>query len=102
MLAVEVEEVFKIHEVFHIITSFHGDREDDITIMRTNLQAARKAKGLTQEKMAEALGITLRYYKDIEAGNKLGAIDLWDKMEDALSVHQRVLRENHLDKADNP
>lgn len=70
--------------------------------MRTRLKAARRAKGLTQEKMAEELGITLRYYKDIEAGNKLGAIDLWDKMEDIFNVHQRVLRENHPGKEDSP
>lgn len=69
--------------------------------MRTNLKLARKAEGFTQERMAEMLGISLRYYKDIEAGNKIGAIDLWDKMEDVFSVHQRVLRENHPDKADS-
>lgn len=66
--------------------------------MRKNLQDARKSAGLTQEQLAEKLGISIRYYKDIEAGAKLGAIDLWDKMEDLFNVHQRVLRENRLCK----
>lgn len=70
--------------------------------MRANLKAARKAKGLTQEKMAEALHVGLRHYKKIESGETLGSIPLWDVLEDMLGVNQRVLRENHLDKADNP
>lgn len=70
--------------------------------MRTKLKEARTKAGLTQQKMADELGITLRYYKDIEAGVKVGAVELWDAMEDLLSVHQRVLREIHLGKADNP
>lgn len=69
--------------------------------MRTNLQAARKAQGLTQEKMAVALHVGLRHYKKIESGETLGSIPLWDALEDMLGVNQRVLRENHLDKADN-
>ena len=69
--------------------------------MRENLRTARKAAGLTQQQMADKLGIHERYYKAIESGERLGGIDLWDMMEDMLNVHQRVLRENHLGKADN-
>ena len=69
--------------------------------MRTNLQAARKAKGLTQEQVAKILDVGLRHYKKIEAGDTLGSIPLWDTLEDLLGVNQRVLREIHPDKGDN-
>ena len=62
--------------------------------MRANLKAARKAKGLTQQAVAEMLHIGLRYYKYMESGKRLGAIDLWDTLEELLEVHQRDLREN--------
>lgn len=68
---------------------------------REKLRQARKEKGMTQQQMADKLGITLRYYKKIERGESLGAIDLWDMLEDLFNVHQRVLREIHHDKADN-
>ncbi len=71
-------------------------------IMRINLRNARKAAGLTQQAIADKLGINIRYYKTIESGEKLGGIWMWDKLEDLLNVHQRVLRENHPDKEDSP
>lgn len=61
--------------------------------MRENLRAARKAAGLTQEQVAEILGIHERYYKSLESGDRLGGIYLWDKLEDLFHIHQRVLRE---------
>ena len=69
--------------------------------MRNNLQAARKAAEMTQQAMADKLGIHERYYKAIESGEKLGAIWIWDKLEDRLGVNQRVLREIHLDKVNS-
>ncbi len=68
---------------------------------RKNLQEARKAKGLTQQAMADKLKIGLRHYKKIEKGETLGSIPLWDDIEDILNVNQRVLREIHPDKANN-
>lgn len=70
--------------------------------MRKNLKKARLEAGLTQEQMAEKLHVGLRHYKKIESGETLGSIPLWDAMEDLFGVHQRVLREIHLGKADNP
>lgn len=61
--------------------------------MRKNLQEARKAKGMTQKQVAEYLGITEQYYQTIEYGNRVGRIEMWDKLEDLFNVHQRVLRE---------
>lgn len=69
--------------------------------MRKNLKKARKTAGLTQQAMADKLHVGLRHYKKIESGETLGSIDLWDKLEDILSVNQRVLREIHPDKEDN-
>lgn len=70
--------------------------------MREKLKAARKAKGLTQEKMAEELGITLRYYQNIEAGDRAGNFEIWDRLEDITGIHQRILRSLDHDKEDNP
>lgn len=61
--------------------------------MRENLKSARGAAGLTQQAMSDKLGIHERYYKAIESGERLGAIWMWDKLEDLLGVNQRVLRE---------
>ncbi len=69
--------------------------------MRENLKAARKAKGLTQQAMADKLGVGLRHYKKIESGETLGSIPLWDELEDLLEVNQRVLREIHPDREDS-
>lgn len=62
--------------------------------MRGNLKRARQDKGYTQQDMADMLGITLRHYQRIESGETLGAISLWDALEDWTGQHQRLLREN--------
>lgn len=50
---------------------------------------------MTQQQMADKLGIGLRHYKKIECGETLGSVPLWDELEDMLGVNQRVLREIH-------
>ena len=67
--------------------------------MRKVLKKAREEAGLTQAEMAERLHTSLRYYKMLESGERLGAIDLWDRLEDLFGIHQRELRR---DTADNP
>lgn len=62
--------------------------------MRENLKNARKAAGLTQQAMADKLGITIVAYGRIESGMRIGRIETWDKLEDLLGIHQRILREN--------
>lgn len=47
---------------------------------------------MTQKEAAEYLGITVRAYQQIEAGEYQGKIEHWDKLEDLFSVHQRELR----------
>ena len=61
--------------------------------MRRNLQAARKAKGMTQQDMADYLEIGLRHYQKIEYADLNGPFEVWDALEDLLLVHQRTLRE---------
>lgn len=61
--------------------------------MRENLRKARKAAGLTQQAMADKLGISLRYYQQIEAGDRTGDFTLWDTLEDITGIHQRILRD---------
>lgn len=69
--------------------------------MRENLKQARKAAGMTQQQVADKLGLGLRYYKYIEAGYRIGNIWIWDELEDLLGVNQRVLREIHPDTEDS-
>ena len=72
--------------------------------MRKNLKEARQKAGMTQQQMADKLNIGLRYYKQIEAGQRTGDFTLWDTMEDITGVHQRILREiadNCPDKEEN-
>ena len=61
--------------------------------MRENLRNARKAAGLTQQQMADKLGINLRHYQKIEYGEIGGSFEIWDALEDMLGIHQRRLRE---------
>ena len=49
---------------------------------------------MTQKQVAERIDITERHYKAIEYGERLGSIDVWDKLEDLFHVNQRILREN--------
>lgn len=60
---------------------------------REKLKKARKDAGLTQQQMADMLGISLRYYQNIEAGDRTGDFALWDTLEDITGIHQRILRE---------
>lgn len=69
--------------------------------MRENLKTARKAAGMTQQAMADKLRISLRYYQQIEAGDRTGDFAIWDDLEDITGIHQRILRATNLGKADN-
>jgi len=60
---------------------------------RENLKAARRAKGLTQQAVADKLGISLVYYQKIEANDRTGDFAIWDDLEAIFNIHQRVLRE---------
>lgn len=61
--------------------------------MRKNLKEARQAAGMTQQQVADKLGISQRAYQNIEYGKILGKITHWDILEDLFKVPQRQLRE---------
>lgn len=61
---------------------------------RQVLKDARNEKGMTQQQVADHLGISLRYYCHIEAGTRGGDFQMWDELEDLFSIHQRELRRN--------
>ena len=72
--------------------------------MRETLKKARQDAGLTQQNMADRLGISLVYYQKIEQGSRTGDFYIWDMLEDITGVHQRKLREisnNHHDREAN-
>ena len=60
--------------------------------MRENLKNARKEANMTQQAMADKIGISLRYYQQIEAGDRTGDFDILDSLEDITGIHQRILR----------
>ena len=60
---------------------------------RSNLKAARKAAGMTQQQVADRLQTSLRYYQEVESGKATGGFWIWDALEDLFGVHQRKLRE---------
>ncbi len=62
--------------------------------MRKNLKEARQRAGMTQQQIADRLGISLRYYQNLEMGNRTGDFAIWDELEDITKIHQRILREN--------
>lgn len=71
---------------------------------REILKNARQEAGMTQQQVVDVLGISLRYYKQIESGQRTGDFLIWDTLEDITGIHQRNLRqivETHPDKEDN-
>lgn len=62
------------------------------SVIRKILQNARKDLGMTQQEVADKLGISLVYYQKIEAGTRVGDFALWDALEDLTGIHQRKLR----------
>lgn len=61
--------------------------------MRKKLKEARQKAGMTQQQMADRLEISLRYYQNIETGDRTGDFIIWDTLEDITGIHQRILRE---------
>ncbi len=60
--------------------------------MREQLREARKSAGMTQQKVADEIGISLVYYQKIEQGTRNGDFEIWDALEDLFNLHQRELR----------
>ena len=59
------------------------------------IREARKQKSLTQQQLAEALGITDVYVSEIERGNKMPSIPLFIAIVEALDISaDYLLRDN--------
>ena len=59
------------------------------------IREARKQKSLTQQQLAEALGITDVYVSEIERGNKMPSIPLFIAIVEALDISADcLLRDN--------
>lgn len=59
---------------------------------REVLKAARRGAGMTQQQVADRLGVSLRYYQNIEKGDRDGDFRIWDDLEELFAIHQRELR----------
>lgn len=71
----------------------YGSGRREVSAIRKNLKEARQRAGMTQQQMADELDISLRYYQNLETGDRTGDFILWDTLEDITGIHQRVLRE---------
>ncbi len=60
--------------------------------VRETLKNARKQAGMTQQQMADRLGLTLGHYQKIEYNKLNGSFAVWDALEDILGIHQQKLR----------
>ena len=58
------------------------------------MKEARQRAGMTQQQMADKLGLTLGHYQKIEYNKLNGSFEVWDALEDILGIHQRILRES--------
>ena len=58
-----------------------------------HIKEERIRKGMTQQQVADKIGISLIHYQKIEEGSRTGSFDIWDNLEDLFSIHQRKLRE---------
>lgn len=65
--------------------------------MRANLIKARKEKCLTQKQISQALKISERQYRKLEAGTSNGSIELWCKLKNLLNISIDCLLEQTVD-----
>ena len=66
------------------------DKDKKIALGR-NLQRLRKEKGLTQEQLAEKLGISLTYMGYFEIGHRVPNLKMMVKIADILDVKVKDL-----------
>ena len=55
------------------------------------LKKIRYSKGLTQSQVAKTLGVSERFYRSIEAGDRKPSYKNLNKLEDLFKLPQRVL-----------
>ncbi len=61
-------------------------KQDLQTLVGNNIRAARLARNLTREELAEKVGISTTFYANLECGNKMMSIITLRKLSDVLCV----------------
>jgi transcriptional regulator with XRE-family HTH domain len=59
---------------------------DLVAILATNLRAARHARGLTQEELADRAGLSARYVGDIEQAKYAATVRVLGQLATALRI----------------
>lgn len=57
------------------------------------LKKARVSKGLTLQELGELIGRKKAFLSLLEKGKTEGSVATWDRLEEALGVDQRILRQ---------
>jgi transcriptional regulator with XRE-family HTH domain len=60
--------------------------------MRKNLINAREGAQLSPREISKLLGITERFYRYIENGDREGKGYIWDRLQDLFHIDQKELR----------
>lgn len=55
-------------------------------VKRLALKQLRVAHDLTQEEMAERMGVKRVRYQNVESGYRAGTIDFWQKLQKAFNI----------------
>lgn len=63
--------------------------------MRDKLIALRRASGMTQNDMAQKIGVSLRHYKGLEAGTTEGSVKVWKQIARVFNTTIDILIEQH-------
>lgn len=63
-----------------------NNKEDVRTILGRNVKSYRKQKGLSQEKLAEMIDVSVKHLSTIESGSAFLSADLLQNLADTLDV----------------
>lgn len=85
-----------------LCSSAAGGKENSMYFVATRLQTLRKALGMTQEELAEALNVSLEHLSKMERGKRKPSIDLIVAMACYfhVSTDYLLMRKDH-DKVDS-
>ena len=61
--------------------------------MTIHLKAARLDKGISQAELAKVIEKDPSFIAHLEAGRRTGSVDTWNRLEAALGIDQRLLRQ---------
>ena len=73
----------------------------DYAKIGARIRAARGIKGMTQERLSEAAGISVSYISEIENGHRALSIDVMERIADVLDVPPEWLLKSDVEKMSN-